>query len=207
MARVAIYTRVSTDGQTTENQRLELTAWAERCGHTVVGTYEDQGISGAKGRDKRPGLDRMLKDAVKRKIDMVAAWSVDRLGRSLVDLLGTLSCLKDSSVGLFLHQQGLDTSTSAGNAMFQMLGVFAEFERAIIVERVNAGLARARVRGTKSGRAIGRPAVSDKAVQAARCALEAGSTIRQAAQMAGLSVGKVGQLKREMARPEMDGAD
>jgi DNA invertase Pin-like site-specific DNA recombinase len=136
MARVAIYTRVSTDGQTTENQGLRLAAWAERCGHTVVGVYEDAGISGAKGRDKRPGLDRMLKDAVRRQMDMVAAWSVDRLGRSLADLLGTLSCLKDSRVDLFLHQQGLDTSTSAGNAMFsfQMLGVFAEFERAIIVD-------------------------------------------------------------------------
>ncbi len=205
--RIAIYTRVSTDGQTTENQRLELSAWAARAGHEIAATYEDQGISGAKGRDKRPGLDKMLKDATRRKFDMVAAWSVDRLGRSLADLLGTLSCLKESNVALFLHQQGLDTSTSAGNAMFQMLGVFAEFERAIIVERVNAGLARARAGGTKSGRAIGRPAVADKAAQAARNALAAGSTIRQAAQMAGLSVGKVGQLKLEIARLEMNGAD
>ena len=88
-----------------------------------------------------------------------------------------------------------------------MLGVFAEFERAILVERVNAGLARARARGTKSGRSIGRPAVADKAAQAARNALKAGSTIRQAAQMAGLSVGKVGQLKQGTARLESDGDD
>jgi DNA invertase Pin-like site-specific DNA recombinase len=195
MARVAIYTRVSTDGQTTANQLLELSAWAERCGHTVVGTYEDAGISGANGRDKRPGLDKMLKDAVRRRLDMVAAWSVDRLGRSLVDLLGTLSCLKDSGVDLFLHQQGLDTSTSAGKAMFQMLGVFAEFERAIIVERVNAGLARARKQGTKSGKAIGRPAAPADKVSAARAALEAGMTVRAAAAAAGLSVGKVGRLR------------
>jgi DNA invertase Pin-like site-specific DNA recombinase len=195
MARVAIYTRVSTDGQTTANQRLELAAWAERCGHTVVGVYEDAGISGANGRDKRPGLDKMLKDAVRRRLDMVAAWSVDRLGRSLVDLLGTLGCLKDSGVDLFLHQQGLDTSTSAGKAMFQMLGVFAEFERAIIVERVNAGIARARAHGTKSGKAIGRPVAPPDKVKAARAALAIGATVRAAAAASGLSVGKVGRLR------------
>ena len=198
MARVAIYLRVSTDGQTTENQRLALSAWAARCGHEVVGTYEDQGISGAKGRDKRPGLDRMLKDAVRRRFDMVAAWSVDRLGRSLVDLLGTLACLKDSGVDLFLHQQGLDTSTSAGKAMFQMLGVFAEFERAIIVERVNAGIARARQKGTRTGRAIGRPIAAPDKVKAAQRALAYGMTVRAAPAAAGLSVGKVGRLRQGM---------
>jgi DNA invertase Pin-like site-specific DNA recombinase len=196
MARVAIYTRVSTDGQTTANQKLELTAWAERCGHEVVGTYEDAGISGANGRDKRPGLGKMLKDAVRRRFDMVAAWSVDRLGRSLVDLLGTLGCLKEAHVDLFLHQQGLDTSTSAGKAMFQMLGVFAEFERAIIVERVNAGIARARQKGTKSGRAIGRPAAPSDKLDAAKAALASGMTVRAAAAEAGLSVGKVGRLRQ-----------
>jgi DNA invertase Pin-like site-specific DNA recombinase len=199
MVRVAIYTRVSTDGQTTANQLLELTAWAERCGHEVVGTYEDAGISGSKGRDKRPGLDRMLKDAVRRRMDMVACWSVDRLGRSLVDLLGTLECLKGSNVALYLHQQGLDTSTSAGNAMFQMLGVFSEFERAIIRERVNAGMARAKAKGTRSGRAIGRPIAAPGKVKAAQRALMDGATVRAAAELAGLSVGKVAELRKGMA--------
>jgi DNA invertase Pin-like site-specific DNA recombinase len=78
---------------------------------------------------------------------MVASWSVDRLGRSLTDLLSILQSLREKGVGLFLHQQGLDTTTTAGRAMFQMLGVFAEFERGIIRERVNAGLARAGSRG------------------------------------------------------------
>src|SRR2546421_1461753 len=152
MKRVAIYIRVSTSKQDTDNQRRELEAVAARSGWRVVRVYEDAGISGAKGRDKRPGLDAMLKAVNAREFDMVAAWSVDRLGRSLTDLLGILQGLHDKGVDLFLHQQGLDTSTSAGKAMFQMLGVFAEFERGIIRERVNAGLARARAKGTKLGR-------------------------------------------------------
>src|SRR3954463_823232 len=80
--RVAIYARVSTDGQSTINQVRELEAWVARVGHTVVSTYVDQGVSGAKGRDKRPQLDKLLKAAVRREFDVVAAWSVDRLGRS-----------------------------------------------------------------------------------------------------------------------------
>ena len=94
-----------------------------------------------------------------REFDMVAAWSVDRLGRSLTDLLGILQGLHDKGVDLFLHQQGLDTSTTAGKAMFQMLGVFAEFERGIIRERFNAGLARAREKGVKLGRRKVRPSI------------------------------------------------
>ena len=152
MKRVAIYLRVSTSKQDTDNQRRELEAVAARSGWDVVRVYEDAGISGAKGRDKRPGLDAMLKAVNAKEFDMVTAWSVDRLGRSLTDLLGILQGLHDKGVDLFLHQQGLDTSTTAGKAMFQMLGVFAEFERGIIRERVNAGLARAKVKGTKLGR-------------------------------------------------------
>src|SRR5882757_6438710 len=162
MKRVAIYLRVSTDKQTTDNQRRELEAVAARSGWHVVKVYEDAGISGAKGRDKRPGLDAMLKAVNAREFDMVAAWSVDRLGRSLTDLLGILQSLHDKGVDLFLHQQGLDTSTTAGKAMFQMLGVFAEFERGIIRERVNAGLARAKERGVKLGRRTVKPAVEER---------------------------------------------
>jgi DNA invertase Pin-like site-specific DNA recombinase len=159
MKRAAIYLRVSTSKQDTDNQRRELEAVAARSGWHVVRVFEDAGISGAKGRDKRPGLDAMLKAVNAREFDMVAAWSVDRLGRSLTDLLGILQNLHDKGVDLFLHQQGLDTSTSAGKAMFQMLGVFAEFERGIIRERVNAGLARARAKGTTLGRRRVKPSV------------------------------------------------
>jgi DNA invertase Pin-like site-specific DNA recombinase len=159
MKRVAIYLRVSTSKQDTDNQRRELEAVAARSGWHVERLYEDAGISGAKGRDKRPGLDAMLKAVNAKEFDMVAAWSVDRLGRSLTDLLGILQGLHDKGVDLFLHQQGLDTSTTAGKAMFQMLGVFAEFERGIIRERVNAGLARAKAKGTKLGRRPVKPSV------------------------------------------------
>jgi len=152
MKRVGIYLRVSTNGQTTENQRRELEAVAARSGWQVVGIYEDAGISGAKGRDQRPGLDRLLQDATSRKINMIAAWSVDRIGRSLQDLVGFLTELQALGCHLYLHQQALDTSTPSGRAMFQMCGVFAEFERAIIVERVNAGLKRAKAQGVKLGR-------------------------------------------------------
>jgi DNA invertase Pin-like site-specific DNA recombinase len=138
MKRVAIYVRVSTSRQETANQRSELEAVADRSGWKIVKVFEDAGISGAKGRDKRPGLDAMMKAVNAKEFDMVAAWSVDRLGRSLTDLFSILQALQEKGVDLFLHQQGIDTSTTAGKAMFQMLGVFAEFERGIIRERVNA---------------------------------------------------------------------
>jgi DNA invertase Pin-like site-specific DNA recombinase len=159
--KVALYLRVSTKGQTVENQRRELEAVAARSGWEVVATYKDAGISGAKGRDKRPGLDRMMRDATRRQFDMIAAWSVDRLGRSLQDLAGTLSELHTLGIGLYLHQQALDTTTPAGKAMFQMMGVFAEFEREMIRERVNAGLARAKA----DGKRLGRPPVGEATVR------------------------------------------
>jgi DNA invertase Pin-like site-specific DNA recombinase len=159
MKRVAIYLRVSTSKQETSNQRRELEAVAARSGWQIVKVFEDAGISGAKGRKDRPGLDALLKAVNAKEFDMVAAWSVDRLGRSLTDLLGILQAFHDKGVDLFLHQQGIDTSTTAGKAMFQMLGVFAEFERGIIRERINAGLARARKEGTKLGRRPVKPAI------------------------------------------------
>ena len=151
--RVALYVRTSSaNGQTTKNQERELQTVARRHGWEVVTVYKDQGISGAKGRDKRPGLDRLMQAVARREIDMVAAWSVDRLGRSLTGLLELLTELHAKKVDLYLHQQGLDTSTPSGRAMFQMMGVFAEFERAMIRERVLAGLARAKQDGIHLGR-------------------------------------------------------
>jgi DNA invertase Pin-like site-specific DNA recombinase len=152
MKRVGIYIRVSTDGQTTANQKRELEAVAARSGWEIVGIYEDAGISGSKGRDKRPGFDRLLRDATARKVDMIAAWSVDRLGRSLQHLVGFLNELQALGCDLYLHQQAIDTTTPSGRAMFQMCGVFAEFERSMIVERVNAGLKRAKAQGVRLGR-------------------------------------------------------
>jgi DNA invertase Pin-like site-specific DNA recombinase len=141
--RAAIYVRVSTDKQTVENQVRELTQIAERRGWEVVGQYSDAGISGSKGRDGRPGLDQMLKDASKRRFDIIMAWAIDRLGRSLIDLLGTIQTLEACGVDLYLDQQSIDTTTPAGRLMFQVTGAFAEFERSMIRQRVHAGLKRA----------------------------------------------------------------
>jgi DNA invertase Pin-like site-specific DNA recombinase len=187
--RVALYLRVSTDGQTTENQRRELHAVASRLGWDIVREFEDAGISGSKGRDKRPSFNELHKAIARREVDLVAAWSVDRLGRSLTDLLAFLGELQARGVSLYLHQQGLDTSTPAGRALFQMMGVFAEFERAMIVERVKSGLARAREKGTRSGKAIGGQALDASKRDAVRAALDSGASIRAAAKAAGVSIG------------------
>lgn len=121
MKRVALYCRVSTAEQTTENQERELRSVAGRAGWLITAVFTDAGISGARGRDKRPGFDQLMKAATRREIDMVAAWSVDRLGRSLQDLVGFLSEIHGAGVDLYLHQQAIDTSTPAGKAMFQMM--------------------------------------------------------------------------------------
>lgn len=156
MKTAAIYARVSTDRQTTENQLRELKSVAARHGWRVVAEYIDRGVSGAKGREKRPELDKLLKAANRREFDTIMAWSVDRLGRSLQHLVSFLDDIHAKGVDLYLHQQNIDTSTPSGKAMFQMAGVFAEFERSMIQERVCAGLARAKAQG----KALGRPKVS-----------------------------------------------
>ena len=151
---MALYARVSTDrNQTVENQLRELHAVAQRSGWIVVAVHTDEGISGAKGRDKRPAYDALLRAVSRREIDLIAAWSVDRLGRSLSDLVAFLGDIQAKGVDLYLHQQGLDTSTPSGRMMFGMLSVFAEFERSIIKERQAEGIARAKARGVYKGRA------------------------------------------------------
>jgi DNA invertase Pin-like site-specific DNA recombinase len=145
--RAAIYVRVSTDKQTIENQLRELRQIAERRGWEVVHEYHDAGISGAKRRESRPGPDQMLKDAQRRRFDVVMAWAIDRLGRSLIDLLGTIQALETCGVDLYLDQQSIDTTTPAGRLMFQITGAFAEFERSMIRQRVLAGLKRAVEKG------------------------------------------------------------
>jgi DNA invertase Pin-like site-specific DNA recombinase len=165
--RVALYARVSTDGQTTDNQVNELRGIAQRHGWEIGEEFIDQGISGAKGRDKCPAFDRMCKAAVRKEFDLVAAWSVDRLGRSLQHLITFLEELHAKDVGLYLHQQAVDTTTPAGRALFQMMGVFAEFERSMIQERVKAGLQRARSQGKRLSRPRV-PVAKERAIHAAR---------------------------------------
>ena len=150
--RVGIYLRVSTADQTVENQRQDLMRVAQQRGWEIVGEYVDHGISGSTGRDKRPEFDRLAKDAAKGKLDMVAAWSIDRVGRSVSHISVFIDELRQQKVGLYLHQQNVDSSTASGEAMLGMCSVFAQFERSIIIERINAGLARARSQGKHLGR-------------------------------------------------------
>ena len=185
--RVAFYLRVSTHDQRTENQLRELTEVASRAGWNVVATFTDTGISGAKGRKDRPGYDKLLKAITRREVDLVAAWSVDRLGRSLTDLLSFLGEIHSKGCDLYLHQQGLDTSTPAGRAMFQMMGVFAEFERAIIRERVIVGLARAKA----EGKVLGRPTVGTAVERKVRDLRTTGLGIRKIASRLGIGVSTV----------------
>ena len=161
--RVAIYSRVSTSHQTTQNQRLELERVANLRGWEIVGQYTDDGISGSKGRKDRPSLDSMLKAATQRKFDLIAVWSVDRLGRSLQHLVETVNELHSVGVDLYIHQQALDTSTPSGKLAFSVFGALAEYERELIRERVRVGLERAKLNGKK----LGRPTNLNDSVKAA----------------------------------------
>ena len=192
MIRAVLYLRVSQDAQTVENQRLVLNEVAARWGWSVVATFEDAGISGAAGRERRPGYDALLKAVARREVDMAAAWSVDRLGRSLPDLVAFLSEVRAAGCDLYLHQQAIDTSTPAGRMMFQLLGVFAEFERAIITSRILAGQARARAKGSR----MGRPPLAPIRLETVRRGLQEGRSIRAVAQAAGVSPSTVSRIKR-----------
>jgi DNA invertase Pin-like site-specific DNA recombinase len=200
MKRAVLYLRVSTLDQTTANQERELQDIAGRMGCNIVKVYKDHGISGAKARDKRPAFDALCRDATKRQFDVVMAWSVDRLGRSLQDLVGFLSELHALGIDLFLHQQGLDTTTPAGKAMFQMMSVFAEFERAIIQERVRAGLARAK----SEGKRLGRPTIAADLEERIRAALDEPGRpgVRKIAARFGVDPGTV----QRISRPFVQGA-
>lgn len=187
--RAALYARVSTRNghQDPEVQLMALRQVAERAGWTVIEEYVDNGISGAKGRDKRPAFDRLCRDATRRKFDVIMAWSVDRLGRSLQDLISFLGDVHSQGVDLYLDRQGVDTTTPGGKALFQMMGVFAEFERAIIRERIYARLEKARAKGSR----LGRPKVPAIVEQAIRDRLAAGKGQLATARELGVGVSTV----------------
>ena len=206
--RAALYVRVSTDHQSVENQVRELREVAERRGWSVVEVYRDAGISGAKGRDQRPGLDAMLKDANRRKFDVMMAWAIDRLGRSLKDLLGTIDHLKEVGVDLYLDQQNIDTTTPTGKLLFQITGAFGEFERSMIQQRVRAGLKVVKDKLARDGkfiseagkvrRKLGRPGAEPEKIERARQELAKGIGIGKVAREIGLGVGTVHRLKRQV---------
>ena len=195
MKRAAMYLRVSTDGQTVENQRLALAEVAARRGWEVVATFQDEGISGAKGRDKRPAFDKMLKDASRRRFDVLMVAAIDRLGRSTATVCVTLADLSAAGVEFFAHREGMDGTTPQGRAMLQMASVFAELERELIRDRVKAGLARVKAEGRRLGRPPMETAVKAK-VQQLR---GEGMPFRQIAATCGLALSSVQKALAEAA--------
>ncbi len=195
MKRVAIYARVSTNGQSVTNQLRELRQVAKRQGWKVVAEFMDRGVSGAKGRAQRPQFDKLCQAATRREIDLIMSWSVDRLGRSLQHLVTFLGEIHAKGVDLYLHQQGVDTSTPAGKALFQMCGVFAVFERSMIQERDKAGLARARAQGKK----LGRPRVAASIERKVRTHRTKGMGIKAIARKLGIGTGTVQRIVKEAA--------
>jgi DNA invertase Pin-like site-specific DNA recombinase len=196
-----LYVRVSTDRQTVANQIAALAAVAAARGWEIVATYADNGVSGAKGRKDRPGLDTLLNDAQRGKFNVVMAWAIDRVGRSLIDLLGTIQHLEACGCDLYLDQQAIDTTTPSGKLMFQICGAFGEFERSMIRERINAGLARARKAGKVLGRKPGAILVDRRKLIQARKMLAGGTGKLKTARAVGLGTGTVHRLKRSMAAP------
>jgi len=162
----------------------------------VTEVFEDRGISGGKGRGDRPAFDRLHTAITRGEIDVVMSWSVDRLGRSLQDLVMFLNEVHDQGADLFIHQQGINTVNSPSSRMlFQLLSVFAEFERGIIKNRIHAGLERAKAQGQK----LGRPGLSDYKINRIKKHLKTGASVRGVAKLVNVSTGSVSKVKRAMA--------
>jgi DNA invertase Pin-like site-specific DNA recombinase len=195
LKRAVIYGRVSTKNQDAQNQTRELRKVARRHGWKITHEYIDHGISGAKGRDQRPEFNEMMKASVRKEFDVIMAWSVDRLGRSLQHLVGFLDEIHAKGVHLYFHQQGVDTTTPAGKALFQMSGVFAEFERTMIQERVRAGLERAKAQG----KVLGRPKVQKAVERKILKARKQGKGILKIANEVGCGTGTVQRVVRNAA--------
>lgn len=148
--KAAIYARVSTLDQQPENQLAELRRYVAARGWDAAVEYVDHGVSGSK--ESRPALDRLVKDGRRRKFDVLVTWKLDRLGRNLKHLITFLEDLQALGVAFISLGEGIDATTPAGKLQMHILGAIAEFERGRIVERVRAGLARAKAQGTRLGR-------------------------------------------------------
>jgi DNA invertase Pin-like site-specific DNA recombinase len=207
--RAALYVRVSSDRQTVENQLAELRRALEFEGWQEVAVYKDEGISGIKGRDERPGLDQMLEDAKRRRFDVIMVWAIDRLGRSLPGLLKTVGHIHKCKVDLYLMRERIDTTTDAGELLFNIMGSLAQFERKSIRSRATAGLERVKATlaeqgkftARKSGkvrRRLGRPDADKEKLKAARAELQKGSGILKVAKLVGLGTGTVHKIAREL---------
>jgi DNA invertase Pin-like site-specific DNA recombinase len=188
MEKTAIYMRVSTSLQTTDNQLVALQDYATRMNYEITSIYKDEGISGIKNKSQRPALNEMMKDVVKGKFSQILIYDISRLGRSLKDLVNILNDFNQSKVRLIFIQNGIDTSNSTGQMMFQLLGVFAEWERQTIVDRVNAGLVRAR----QAGKKLGRPStINDSVISAVKLLRNQNLGIRKISSQLRIGVGTV----------------
>jgi DNA invertase Pin-like site-specific DNA recombinase len=188
MKKAVIYARVSTKNQTVENQLQALREAAQRQGWYITTELTDEAISGSKGRRDRPGLDKLFDMIAKRDVDVVLCWALDRLGRSLQDLIALMNDMNAKGVDLYCHTQNIDTTTSGGRLLFSIMGSIAQFEREIIKERINAGLNRARAEGKK----LGRPSnVNANTAVAAKLLREKGASIGDIAKNLKIGVGSV----------------
>ena len=193
--RVAIYVRVSTHQQTTQNQLIELYEVCERNDWTVVEEYNET-VSGTKGIEDRTELNRLLTDASRKKFDKVVVWSVDRVGRSMKHLVSVLSQLKDLEVDIYSYKQGIDTSTTMGASFFHMVGIFAELENNMRRERQVIGIKRALSQGVR----FGRKDVVDEDMEYQIYQLRTkGKSIRAIAKQVGISVGRTHQVCSSMS--------
>lgn len=191
----ALYLRVSTTdkGQTTDNQRLVLEEVAKRNGWQITHVFEDA-VSGSKGRDQRPAFNELMKGIARKDFQITMAWSVCRLGRSLSDLVAFLEDIHAKGCDLYVHQQGLSTDSASGRLLFQLMGVFSEFEKAILVERVKSGIARAKAQGKR----LGRPSLAPIEVKQIRQSLDKGLSIRKAAKKHNVSTATIMRVKQEV---------
>jgi len=196
--RVALYLRVSTtNGQTVENQRRVLQDIAKRAGWDVVEVYADEGYSGAKSRDQRPAFDRMLRDVTARRFDMIATVALDRIGRSMKHLVEFIETIKALNVGLYIHDQSIDTTTPAGELFFNVASAFAAFERRLIQERVKSGLARRKAEGKPLGRRVGWRKAKRKHADAVLKLRKAGVSVRNIAETVGIAKSTVQVILKE----------
>lgn len=195
MEKVVIYGRVSTSDQTTENQLIKLKEIISINGWELVDIYVDEGISGTKGRDKRPQFDRLCKDMIRRRFNRIMVWDVSRLGRSLQHLVEFLNDVISVNCNLYIHQSGLDTSTPSGRMMFQMVGVFSEFERSMISERVKLGLRRVEKNGQKLGRPI---SITQDMKDQVLFLLDHGLSYSKITLQTGVPKSTISRIKREM---------
>ena len=189
--RVVLYSRVSTGKQTTDNQTIELRQVCSRNNWNIIREITDNGISGSKGRKDRPGFDELHKIVSRKDADMIVVWSLDRLGRSTVDLANFMGELETKNVSFYSHTQSIDSRTPSGKMSFAIFAAIAEFERNMIRERVCAGLARVKAEGKK----LGRPSrVNENTIIAVRLMREKGMAKNKIAKELGIGCGTVQQM-------------